>query len=321
MTLGGSEPVHVRRLDVKRDLLEVADLIEVCFQHQMDDEGREYISFLRRVGNHLSSTGWVPGCNERVTTPMHGFVWEEEGRIVGNLTIIPFFNQGRWIYMIANVAVLPEHRRRGIGRALTVKALQHIRDHHVNSAWLHVREDNPEAHQLYVTLSFKERARRTTWISDSQPDSLLSMPDQLVITGRRRNDWEFQKAWLERNYPPEIRWNLGVNPKKYDPGFWNSLMRFLSDDLSEHWAARLNGELIGTATWIPGRGKLDPILLAVEPKSDEVAVLALLRNLRNGLRPEKGLVVNYPGGRAVKAFEECGFKALNTLIWMEMQFS
>ena len=65
------------------------------------------------------------------------------GRIVGNLSLIPFVRRGHVVYLIANVAVHPDYRRRGIARQLTQTALDYLRQRGVSSAWLQVRDDNP----------------------------------------------------------------------------------------------------------------------------------------------------------------------------------
>ena len=88
---------HIRPLDVRRDLLAVADLIDVCFADSMDAEGREYIQHIRRVASDSTYMRWMPGAAEKVSAPMHGYVWIEDGRLIGNLTLIPFFRQRRWL--------------------------------------------------------------------------------------------------------------------------------------------------------------------------------------------------------------------------------
>lgn len=315
-TLLNSDSANIRPLDVRRDLPETADLIDLCFSSQMDLEGRDYIRYIRRVAGNPGLVRWVPGAAERVSMPLFGYVWVENQRIIGNLTIIPFTHQGRWLYLIANVAVHPDFRRRGIGRALTLRALQHIRDHHVSEAWLQVRDDNPAAEELYRSLGFIERARRTTWQSAGTFDGQGWQPDTLQIDRRRSRDWEKQVSWLRSTYPPEVSWNLSFDWRRLRPGVIRALGALINGEIFQHFAARVQGNLVGTATWEPGRSLTDLIWLSVDPLCEPAAIRALLGHLRRLRLSNRFLTVNYPAGRAQEAFADCGFTPVNTLIWM-----
>src|SRR3989304_3179774 len=126
-----------------RDLPAVADLIELCFSGTMDIEGKRYVQEMRRAGRDNSFIKWANRTAETTSLPLTGYIWEENGDIIG----------------IANLAVHPSHRRKGIARALTERALQHAHEKKVTNIWLHVRADNPEAVELYTKLGFTERAQ------------------------------------------------------------------------------------------------------------------------------------------------------------------
>jgi len=311
-----SDKSVLRPLDVRRDLPEVADLIDLCFANQMDLEGREYIRYIRRVANNPALVRWVPGAAERVSMPLYGYVWVEQDRIIGNLTIIPFTHQGRWIYLIANVAVHPDSRRRGIGRALTLRALEHIRAHHVSEAWLQVRDDNPAAIDLYASLGFLERVRRTTWQSAAIFDANSPTPAGITVTARHPSDWQQQSEWLRSTYPPEVSWNLAFDWRRLRPGIVRALAMVINGETLRHYSARQNDHLVGAFTWEPGRALSDTLWLAADPYCEVEAARALLAHARRIRLSNRFLTVNYPAGRAVEAFADCGFTPLNTLIWM-----
>lgn len=314
-----ADPPTLRPLDVRRDLMDVADLIELAFASHMDADGRDYVRYIRRVAQNTSLIRWIPGAAERVSTPLHGYVWEEDGKVVGNLTLIPFLNRGRWIYMIANVAVHPDYRQRGIGRELTQRALEHVREHQVSEAWLQVRDDNPVAIHLYEALGFVERTRRSTWQFENADDRLPPPHDPRVEITRRQNaDWPWQARWLEGTYPPEVSWNLSFDWRRLRPGLLRAVMAWMNGERFEHWAARINHQLIGTATWEPGRALTDFLWLGVDPQHEEAAVQALLAYGQTQARPRRFLMVNYPAGRAEWAFTRAGFSLCNTLLWMSM---
>jgi len=312
--------IHIRPIDVRKDVLPIANLIELCFSLTLDSEGHEYLRQIRQVAHNPFAIHWVSGCNERVSYPMHGYVWEENGRIIGNLSMIPHIVHGRWIYLIANVAVHPEYRRRGIARLLTLKALEHIRDHRVSSAWLQVRADNPGAHKLYVDLDFRERARRTTWQSQIPPEPSQKHSNQLAINSRSLRDWELQYTWLKAIYPPEVAWHIPFRPESLSPDLWQSIVRFFNGEEIHHWAARHKGELIGLVSWQPRLQPTDTLWVATIPQWEEKALHALLPKVRKDRQYNRPMTVNYPSGRAEEAFLNAGFAPLHTLVWMEISF-
>jgi len=312
---------HIRPVDPRRDLLAIADLIEICFMDQMDEEGREYVRQIRHAAQSGDFFRWMRGADEIVSLPLGGFVWVEQQRVVGNLTMIPFRASGnsdgspRWRYLIANVAVHPDYRRRNIGRQLTMKALEHIHRRHAG-AWLQVRDDNPPAHNLYLSLGFQERARRTTW-ELSNAAALPEMPSGLTIGSRRREDWLLQSTWLRQNFPPEVAWNLGFRLNRLEPGFWRFLANIFLESTVSQWAVRRGQQLIGAASWDPGAYRAENLWLAADPDHEEEALFALLVQARLTLVPRRPLNVNYPVDRGTIAFNQAGFFKQNTLIWME----
>ena len=118
---------HLRALNILRDLPAVADLIELCFSNTMDSEGQRYVQDMRRAGRDDSFLRWATKMTETTSLPLTGYIWEENGKIVGNASLVPFRRKNERIYLIANVATHPDFRRRGIARALTERAYAEAR--------------------------------------------------------------------------------------------------------------------------------------------------------------------------------------------------
>lgn len=311
---------HVRKVNVRQDLPAVADLIEICFAATLDEDGREYLRHLRWAARDDHYLSWLQNAAERLASPLYGFVWEEDGKIVGNLSLIPLYRRGKLIYLIANVAVHPAYRQRGMGRALTQTALDHLRERGIDTAWLQVRDDNPVAHNLYLSLGFVERARRTTWQSSPMTWLDRRLPEGVTIHHRRQQDWDRQRAWLREIYPPEVSWNLPLNYARINPGVWNQFMCWLRGESQEHWAARLGSAPIGYASWEPMRASSDALWMAVDPQHENEAIEALLLHARTALVGRgRALSVNYPAGRASAAFMRAAFTNHQTLIWMTVK--
>ena len=310
---------QIRPVDPRRDLSPIADLIELCFIHQMDDDGRDYLRHIRRSAQDVSLQRWVKAANEQVSVPLFGFVWEENGQIVGNLTLIPFLRGEKWRYLIANVATHPDYRGRGIAHQLTQRGIEHVHETSASAVWLQVREDNRIAHQLYLKLGFLERARRTTWGLSDPPPPILPL-NGYQVTWRRSSDWRDQVNWLQRTYPPEVAWNLNFNPDRFAPGVLRSFFRFLNNERQEQWAVRMGEDLLGIAIWDAGAYNTETVWVAPNPTCEDESLVALLTILRRHVVSPRSLLVNYPANRGAASFKRAGFDLQNTLIWMEINF-
>lgn len=307
---------HMRPLSVLRDLPHVADLIELCFASTMDSDGQRYVQDMRRAGRDESFLHWATKMAESTSLPLTGYIWEENNRIVGNASLVPFRHNGQRLYLIANVATHPDFRRRGIARALTERAIQHGLNHKA-SVWLHVREDNPGAVQLYHDLGFRERARRTQWKAPADPG--LSAPRSgISIAGRAGRDWPRQQEWLRQAYPEALAWYHKWNFSPLRPGLWNLLYLFFVDAGIRQWSASKGEQLEAALAVIPSGREPNALWLAAGAGSAE-AVLGLLVHARRALNGYPHLTLEYPKGDADEAIRAAGFSPLRTLLWMEYE--
>jgi N-acetylglutamate synthase-like GNAT family acetyltransferase len=82
-----------------------------------------------------------------------GFVWLDEGQVVGNVSLRRAHTRGGW--MIGNVAVHPDLQGEGIGRSLMDAAIDLIVRRGGSWVGLEVREDNAVACGLYRSMGFE----------------------------------------------------------------------------------------------------------------------------------------------------------------------
>jgi ribosomal protein S18 acetylase RimI-like enzyme len=151
------EEIHsgIRAFDLGRDLRPVAELIADAFTHELDPRGQAALREMR-IMSHLSGLIRVlsRGTGD-FDDVFNGYVWLEEGKIVGNITVQRADKYGnRW--QIANVAVAPNYRGRGIARRLMTRALEHIAEAEGRWAVLQVYDHNTVARALYANLGFEE---------------------------------------------------------------------------------------------------------------------------------------------------------------------
>jgi ribosomal protein S18 acetylase RimI-like enzyme len=310
--LGASFPQYLRPLDLGRDLNRVADLVELCFADRLDSDGRRYVRQMRQAARNPTLLGL-----SRVNPAFSGFVWEEEGALLGNLNLLPVWAMGERALLIANVAVHPDHRRRGIARALTEAALQAAEGQGIRRAWLQADADNEAAQALYRSLGFQEKARRTTW-------HLLHLsgapaPAGIRVEPRRRADWLAQRRWLALTYPPAVSWYLPLNPKSLDPGLRGSLTRLLSDRELKQWSAVAGTELLGVLAWQSSHLQADWLWLAAAPERAADVLAAAAPAARRAVPAHRKLALDLPVGENQEVLAEIGFIAHQTLAWMQLE--
>jgi len=318
---------NLRPLNILRDLPRVADLIELCFANSMDSEGKSYIRQMRHASHDVSFLRWASNAIESTSLPLSGFVWEQDGKIIGNTSLVPFRYKDKRIHLIANVATHPDHRRKGIARALTERAMQHARQRGTDELWLHVRTDNPGAVQMYKDLGFSERAWRTTWRMKKDV-SFYSMPsptsgsthDLQTVTKRYARFWPQQHAWLNQLHPEELSWYRSLNWNNLKPGLWNLFYRaFVEFDLRQ-WAVQSNGQLEGVLVWIPTL-RISPLWLACNPDARSETIYALLRKAHRELGIRQNMTLEHPAGLQEEALSAAGFYNARTLIWMHKEIA
>ena len=325
---------RLRSFDLRRDLSAVADLVEECFNDTIDPDGKRYLRQMRSAARNPGFLRWANNVVEHTSMPLTGYIWEEDGRIVGNLSLIPFNLSGRRIYLIANVAVAPRYRRRGIARALTSAAIDHAVSRKARSAWLHVREDNEPAVKLYRSMGFRERARRTTWHSWTpaseldyrpaagiiEPKLTRSSANGYAVGSRLAEHWPHQSTWLEHLYPPELAWHFPLDISALRPGLLGATYRFFTGHQYYHWSVQKDKRLLGSLTRQRSSTFADYLWLALPPEPDETALEVLLKHVVKQVHSRRPLTLDFPARLADTAIQAAGFHIHQVLIWMDMEF-
>ncbi len=109
-------------------------------------------------------------------------VAEEDGKIVGYIMCriemgLSTFGLGGVTKKghVVSVAVLPEHRRKGVGKALVLKALDGMRGYGAKQCYLEVRITNEEAISLYKKLSFEVARTIHGYYADGEDAFVMSV--------------------------------------------------------------------------------------------------------------------------------------------------
>ncbi len=144
----------LRPFDPARDVGQVSELLRQVFAAELKpDEMR----MLRQMGalQYIAPLLWAANTfSTAFRASFGGFVWVEDGRVVGNASLTSADEDGRY-WVISNVAVAPEYRRRGIATELMQAAIDVARERGGRAVTLRVRADNRAAKSLYEKLRFE----------------------------------------------------------------------------------------------------------------------------------------------------------------------
>ncbi|HEY69533.1 MAG TPA: GNAT family N-acetyltransferase [Anaerolineae bacterium] len=304
----------LRSIRPRRDMGAVAELIETAFVGQLDTDGQRMVREMRSLGK-LGWLGWL--ISKFILPPFanpHGYVWEEDGRIVGSASLIPVEHfPRRWV--LANVAVYPEYRRRGIARALVMSTIDKAIDLNARTLMLQVRSSQQGALHLYESLGFHTYSRRTVWRRPpvhTKPEH----PQGTPIRKRSPEEWHAQWTLANRLHPEGLVWPFPLSPNTFRP---KGVSQVLSDRSGRHWIWYEQGRLLGSlsARFLHSRGNWRLILMALPEERGRVEGPMVAAGL--AALPRRSVVVlDYAPGKADERFIELGFQPKDTFVWMGM---
>jgi len=191
----------------------VLDLIEIGFRAELDPQGWKMLRQMRQIArsNTLSRAVHSTGPN-----PV-GFVWVEDGQVIGNLSLRhaqPRSHHGR---MIGNVVVHPDWRGHGIARALMERAIQAVQEQDARWVGLEVRANNLVACRLYEHLGFRPVGRTVHLL---RPDGMeWPRPPQPALVWRRskpQDDTHWKRmAAMMHSYDQRLVLEIAAQPFQF----------------------------------------------------------------------------------------------------------
>jgi ribosomal protein S18 acetylase RimI-like enzyme len=155
---------------------------------------------------------------------IRGYVWEEDGRLVGITVFQRRGSTGVWV--IGPVGVLPAYRRRGIARKLMVAGLDLMRERGGKTAVLDVIDGNVPARTLYENLRFEHYGDSVELYAT--PEKAIgepSLPKGYTQSLLNRFDWRPHYD-LEQSITPER--SLKYEPVEIDRYRQPKMMRLLA---------------------------------------------------------------------------------------------
>ena len=312
-------PGTIRNFDLARDGEVVANLIEEAFALKNDPDGQLILIQMRENARRLKQASWMP-----MTGSTLGFVWEVDGRLVGNISVIPYTHKAQRLHLVANVAVDPAFRGQGIGRALISRALRYSYQVGVRAVWLQVKRDNESAIRMYQQLGFRQDHCLDIWKKNgllrSNQHQHFRYPSLYEVRAREFSDWHYQKEWLELNYPPTVRWYSPLDFADLTPWAWLNPLKWVNLIELHQFSLSVGEKLAAVLSLQRTNLRSDNLYIAAPVTSSESEhVRVLLTRFIQEDWMGKPLAVEYPSGRATSSFESNSFTLARTLLWMHAE--
>jgi len=131
---------------------------------------REHIKSIAKLEKICFSQPWSENVIlEAFVNGTKFFVCVENGKVLGYIGVSCVIDEG----YITNVAVFPEHRKKGVGTALIERVFSLASDEGLSFVSLEVRASNTGAISLYEKLGFKLEGRRKNFYRDPNEDALI----------------------------------------------------------------------------------------------------------------------------------------------------
>ena len=224
---------------------------------------------------------------------LRGFIYEEQGKPVGLINFMRQRDEPEWY--VANVTVLPAHRRKGIARQLVDASIAELRNRHAKTALLEVVDENLPAVQLYQSLGFEIYSGSVEM--DLAAGAVVpepSLPPGWALTPVRLFDWQTNFELAKRITPADVARYEPPMEKRFRSGVLRpvvgTLMNRLGGSASKRFALRSSqGEVTGFI-WVGYRlraGGVNYAEINLDPAHPELASFTVAHALHTTLHPRR----------------------------------
>lgn len=324
----------LRPVNLNTDLAALADLIEMAFAATMDSNGRNAIREMRALSKMGMGRSILFGLNEMASGVSLGYVWVEDGKVIGNASIYPAARPAgaprAWI--IANVAVHPDYRGRGIAKALMHASLNAVRKQAGSAspnAILQVHEPNPAALTLYERLGFVTERRFTTWRLNSSDRLPAPRAADVYITRRRPDEWRAEYALAQQVRPDQqggVGWLRPTVPGLFRRGWGTAFGDLFNMRSIERLVVREDERgtpQLRASLWIESGFAVSStqLTLLCQPGFEATAGEALLHSAIRRFALRTALTIEHPADDEVVTamLRRYGFTTARTLIQMRWE--
>jgi ribosomal protein S18 acetylase RimI-like enzyme len=317
----GRVKTGVRPFDPSGDLGVVAELIGIAFGDGLDPAGRAALADMRRIARWGGILGWLysPAWSSMGSTP--GFVWVEDGRVVGNVSLRRALRWGG--FLIGNVAVHPDWQGRGIASKLLEKALGEIPAQGGHWAGLEVEADNQVARRLYAAEGFQEIGRVLHMLRPAGLSWDGDFPQHPALRRGRGRDGSALVDLVQAVIPDHQRPLLELRLQDYQPSWERTLDHLLEGRRETWWVIEAVAQVCAAVRISrERRGYPDRLEVLVSPDGEGRFEDVLVRQAVSSLQgaPKKPIEILLPNATdsLVAALGSVGFKKLRVLVQMRL---
>lgn len=314
----------LRPINLNKDIPQIMKLLELCFGAKLNRDGQRWLA---GSDNPDTSIAFLWRLNPAASKLALGYVWEVNGRIVGNVTVLTTKVPGR--YLVVNVAVHPDHRRRGIARNMMEKVEQMVRARGGQEIILQVVKENDPARTLYESLNYTTIGSMTAWRASA---SSLRPIDAATSGGRvpyirelRGSEWRDAYRLDQAALNPDLNWPEPLPHDAYKLNFWRRIVNFFNGRSIETWVIPDASEQpIGLASILSEWGRSHRVSVRVHPtwqgEMERPLVAKALRRLQ--YLPRRNVRIDHPDDDVEmnNLLQEANFSPKRTLTHMRRTF-
>lgn len=323
--LNAASHPNLRQMDPTRDLADIAHVIEVAFANELSPGGHAIMRDLRML-NTFGPLVWLfSHAMPSLRDMFGGYVWVQDGKLVGNITLTRLDELGRqWV--ISNVAVLPDYRRRSIAYKMMQAAIYHVQLQGGKRIQLQVRHDNDGAKALYQRLGFHYLETVTEMLCDHVYEVNLPSSTYAQICKPDPQRWydayEVARAAIPdaiQKIRPLRAENFRIQPRSFFERAW---ARFFGSGRERWWVEGQERQIMALMTIEQQMNRQNErIEIIIHPLAVGHVEATLVNQLTRRLHGHWGtrLAIAYELTRARSLLRQAGFRELRTLDQMMLE--
>ncbi len=308
-----------RPININKDIPQILRLLELCFGSAIHGDGRNILT--------SDSMNQSPAFLWRMTPAAgklaQGIVWEVNGRIVGNVTLLSTKVPGR--FLIVNVAVHPDFRRQQIAKNMMVAVTEQVKRLKGREILLQVVKTNTAANMLYQSLKYDQLGSITSWYSNLSRIRRIGVEsDTPDIRELKSSEWRAAYTLDTSVLSPELSWPEPPDQNMYKTGVFDRVANFLNGRQIETWVTRNESkQLTGLGSIVSEWGRLHHAALRIHPDYKGQLERPLLAKVVRRLHylPRRNIRIDHPDDDVVVngLLKEANFQAQRTLTHMKLE--